>query len=102
MRNEVGKFLPLTVFPVLMLSAGCGPGQFHNENDELRRHNLELVREVRDLRAKVDARDEHIESLHERLSGQSISIEGTDPPRLVKLRFGRYSGTVDTGWNPVL
>ena len=94
--TDVRKFLPLTMLPALMLWAGCGPKQFLNQNDELRRHNLALTHEIWDLRAKADARAEQIESLQERLRGLSTTIEGADPPRLVKLRFGRYSGAINS------
>lgn len=84
---------------LLVLTAGLvgcgGKKNFLNENDQLRRQNLEMADKMRDLEQQINQRINEIEALEKRLHAQATTIEDADVPRLEKLRFGRYSAALD-------
>ena len=81
----------------LLLSAGCGPGNFANTNDQLRRDNLELQREVDALSARLEREVQAQEVLRGRSAGTSEPLpEGVRPPVLVAVTMDRYGAAVDT------
>ena len=74
----------------------CGPGDFANTNDELRRENLQLQRSVEELSARLEREIEAQEVLLARQSGaQGPLPEGARPPRLVEVTMDRYGSAVD-------
>ncbi|MAE65087.1 MAG: hypothetical protein CMJ18_12525 [Phycisphaeraceae bacterium] len=81
-----------------MLTACGGPRNFLNENDRLRRQNLELNEQIEKLQAQIESRIQEIDALQaqQEQGGAAARIDGADPPRLSRLRFGRYSGPVDS------
>ena len=74
----------------------CGPGNFANTNDDLRRENLELRRSVDELSARLEREVRAQEVLLARQAGARGPLpEGARPPRLVKLTMDRYGSAVD-------
>ncbi len=80
--------------------AGCaGPRNFENENDRLRRENMELKTAVEELNTKLASRLQQIGTLETALAPQRARVPGVEPgdiPLAVSLRFGMYTGPVDT------
>ncbi len=94
---------------VLLAISACGPKNFTNDNDALRRERLELTRELAKTRTALQNREQHIAALRARLdqpSGSSATAPastqpaGTQPsfelPRLSSIRFSTLSGPLDT------
>jgi hypothetical protein len=79
----------------LLLIAGCGPKNFENENDKLRRANMELKREIEQMRDKLDRQSGRIQTLQSRLAGPSQTQPLRDAPTLSQIKLGRYSGSID-------
>ncbi len=77
---------------------GCligGDGKSYlNENDELRRENLQLERQIEMSRERIDLLAGELEHLRDENRGDH-PIEGAVRPVLSGLRFARYSGPVD-------
>jgi hypothetical protein len=81
----------------LALSACGGPKNFTNENDALRRQNLELRDKAAQLQKQIDLRLAEIATLRAKnAAATQPALEGADIPRVVKLRPDRYSGAIDT------
>ncbi len=81
-----------------LLLPACGPKNFTNQNDELRRSNLELNREVEALEKKLALRTDEVQALHQQLNGSatgSATQPGVAQPTLARVEIGRYSGPVD-------
>ena len=74
----------------------CGPRNFANDKDMLRRANADLRDRVHDLEASIALRVSEIDELHRRLGPTPTHIDGAEPPRLARLVFGRYRAAVDT------
>ena len=55
---------------------------------------MELTRQVQTLERDAAQRLEQIEAMERRLQGDAM--EGAHPPRLSQIKFGRYSGALDT------
>jgi hypothetical protein len=93
-------FATLTV----VLLTGCQrPARtFLNDNDQLRRDNLLLEKKVADLEAVLDRRMQQVRVMESRLQRMPAAgpdgddAEAADIPVLSEVRFGRYSGPVDT------
>ena len=87
-----------TLLLIGLLTIGCtrGPRNFLNENDELRRNNLQLRKQVDQLQEKVTLRVAEIEKLQQQLERHPAKVEGANVPEVVTLRFDRYSGAIDT------
>ena len=81
---------------LLSVPWGCGPRNFDTEADELRRRNQELLEQVRSLERDIEQYIEETQALRQRVVDKHGGIEGADPPRLSQIRFGRYSGALDT------
>ncbi|MFA9476894.1 hypothetical protein ACERK3_01175 [Phycisphaerales bacterium AB-hyl4] len=87
---------------MLPSTTGCqitvgGERTVGQENDRLRAENLSLRRQNRQLQEQVDARDDQVQGLRERISTaqDAPAIEGVDPPQVARLSFSRISGPVD-------
>ncbi|MEM8782235.1 MAG: hypothetical protein AAGE65_05190 [Planctomycetota bacterium] len=78
-----------------LLLAGCGPRNFTNDNDRLRRENLELTRQVEALEKRLNQRLGQIETLHARL-GNPDHPAGAERPMPSGLSIDNYSGPIDT------
>lgn len=79
--------------------AGChaAPRNFLNDNDQLRRENLELREKVEQLQKKIDLRLAEIQSLEQRIKTASPpAVAGAKVPQAVKIAMDRYSGPIDT------
>ncbi len=87
-----------------VLGAGCHKpmGNFLNENDELRRQNLLLEQKVTELEAALERRMQQVRAMENRLQrspaegAAGADAEAADIPVLSEVRFGRYSGPLDT------
>lgn len=84
----------LTLLTALCLT-GCGPKNFVNENDKLRKENLGLKQQVGELNEQMELRLGEIETLRAASAGQR-AIKDADPPVLAKIEFDRYTSAVDT------
>lgn len=89
------SFLLLAGGFVLLTGSGCGPRNFTNDNDQLRRENLELTRQIETLETRLQDRLGQIETLHAQLNGGELP-EGADRPIASALEIDSYSGPVDT------
>ena len=79
--------------------AGCSaPARVGRENDRLRHDNLELRRQVEQLEDAIKLRLAQIDGLEQR-AGKSARVDGAELVQLTALRFGRYSGALDTDHN---
>lgn len=82
---------------VVVLVGACGPGNFANTNDDLRRENLELRREVDKLSLQVEREIAAQAVLLGRASGSPDGLaEGVRPAVLVELTMDRYGAAADT------
>ncbi len=80
-----------------VLSCACGPGNFANTNDDLRRENLQLQREVEALATRLEHEVQAQRVLLGRAAGASGELpEGVRPPVLVQVTMDRYGSAVDT------
>jgi len=89
---------PLIIAIALFTACHSQPRNFLNENDELRAKNLELGQHVQQLEQRIDQQLAQIDALQQRVGG-AAALEGVDPadlPTLTAIRFGRYSGALDT------
>ncbi len=95
MRRMPAFLAPVSCLLATSLLPACGgPKNFLNTNDDLRRENLELTRQVEDLERKLQQRLAQIQTLNERLHGDALP-EGFDPPVVSGLTIDSYSGPVD-------
>lgn len=69
---------------------------FLNENDELRRQNMVLAQQVRDLEQTIEEKINQLDRFQIGAQVQSDERFGAALPRLNQVTFGRYSGAVDT------
>ena len=101
-RTPISRRSTWPLFVVLVLvavvSACSAPIRIGRENDRLRRSNLDLQRKVEKLEKAAQLRLKQI-SVLERRAAVAPEIPGADVPQLVAVRFGRYSGPVDTDHN---
>jgi len=96
---RLSNLLLLILGIACLTAAAChsGPRNYLNENDDLRRQNLELRQKVDDLQKQIELRLAQIDTLNSsRSSATQPGLEGADVPHAVKLELGRYTGTVDT------
>ena len=91
-RLLVGAMLAAGV----LLSAGCGPKNYLNENDKLRRQNMALKREIDELKDKLERRSGQLKVLKRRYEAPSATQPGLSEPTLSKIELGQYSGPIDT------
>ncbi len=78
-----------------LIGTGCGPKNYLNDNDQLRRENMELARQIEALEVQLNQRLVQIESLREAAAGQPLP-EGVDPPVVSGVEIDSYSGPIDT------
>jgi len=84
-----------------MTLAACGnPVKVAQENDRLRRSNMELQRQVTELEKERQLRLAQINALQQRLDA-APALADAQLPQLVAVRFGRYSGPTDKDRNNV-
>lgn len=85
---------------VSSLLGGCvqrGPRDFINENDRLRRENMELRETVAELRQRTADLERSLET--ERARGDSPLADlpaSVQPPTVTRIEVGRFSGGIDT------
>ena len=79
-----------------LLLPSCGPKNFTNDNDRLRRENLELTRQIEALEVKLNDRLGQIETLQARLHHDEAPLPA-GAERLVPsgIEIDSYSGPVD-------
>lgn len=82
----------------VFIMAGCssGPRDFTNENDRLRKENLELEQEITKLQTSLDARLGEIQALRSKYETDPSRVPGAEPPVLSRIEFDRYTSAVDT------
>jgi len=81
---------------ISLLLAGCSsPGRVTAENDRLRKENLDLTRQVEQMKRDVQLRLSEIEVLRQQAERQP-HVSGADSLVVAALKFGRYSGPIDT------
>ena len=80
----------------VLLSAGCGPKNYLNENDKLRRQNMALKREIDELKDKLERRSGQLKVLKRRYEAPSATQPGLSEPTFSKIELGQYSGPIDT------
>ncbi len=83
---------------VLLILAGCvgsRPTDVSQENDKLRKANLDLRREVDRVKSELAARVTEKDALQQQL-GRQPKVDGGELLGVTSIRFGRYSGPVDT------
>jgi hypothetical protein len=81
------------------LLAGCpgrGPRDFENVNDQLRRENMELRRQLVDLEQTIERRMDQIHSLQQQLATEPPAVPEAELVQFTAVRIGRYSGVLDT------
>ena len=90
----IGVYLCLSV----AVLPGCigGPKNFENENDRLRRENLDLRRQVTRLEESLQLRESELTAQRQRASDGVQPVEGATPPQLAAIRLDRYTAAVDT------
>lgn len=83
----------------VLLPAGCriGGGDFANENDRLRRENLDLRGRVEQLDTQVDRLDTALQiAERDRTSELDALPDGVTRPVCAEIRIGQFSGGIDT------
>ncbi|MEX2673624.1 MAG: hypothetical protein WD294_16110 [Phycisphaeraceae bacterium] len=88
----------LLLFALLTSSlVGCmrGPRNFENENDRLRRVNLELRDTVAELQQRTTSLERALEIERNRPDAANLP-EGVQPPMVTGIQLGRFSGGIDT------
>ena len=90
--RPVPSFLLLA--PGFLLLASCGTKNFTNDNDRLRRENLELTRQVQALEQQLNNRLGQIETLRGQLNAADTPA-GVDRPTASGLTIDNYSGPID-------
>lgn len=99
-RSGAGGILTLCLAAAVLLTAcHAGPRNFLNENDRLRRENLELLE-------SVERHERRIESLNRVIAAQEKQLaakqdlpplpEGVQRPVCSRIAIGAFSGGVDT------
>ncbi len=85
---------------VLACLSGCpsGPKNFLNENDRLRSENIALRRRVQELEGDLKNQVQLVGTLQQQIEARTklAEVSSADLPQVVGIRFGRYSGLVDT------
>jgi hypothetical protein len=95
-------FRGIVLITALALLAGCGTKNFLNDNDRLRRENLELRTQVDQLQKNIDLRLAQIQTLEQRVSPTTRpAIEGAHVPQAAALQLDRYTGAIDTNHDGV-
>jgi hypothetical protein len=87
--------LTLGALALMVVLGGCGPRNYLNENDKLRRQNLTLKREVDQLKQKLERRSGQIQVLQKRVAGPAQTQPLLDAPMLSQIELGQYSGPID-------
>lgn len=94
------------VIPALCLALGAmlpgcsaGPRNFENENDRLRKENLELRSRVDELELRVQQRIQQLQAMEQKTAATRPALQGVnlrDLPQAVSASFDRYTGPIDT------
>ena len=103
----IPHYTPRALVAALLLSlglgvglglTGCGPSEstLSKENDQLRRTNLQLQREVDDLNRRIEGRLAQLEAAQGQGQAEDRAIPGADVPVLTSISFGAFSGPSDS------
>jgi len=81
----------------LLLLTGCGASaqKLSEQNDQLRRENMQLVRQVTQLRENIHGRLDEIKALRQK-KGLPNTANHATPPKVMFLALDRYTNAVDT------
>ena len=92
------RYAALISLLLLLSGGGCqiGPRNFTNENDKLRKQNLELEQQVSQLQTKLDGRLGELKALRSKYESEPAFVPGADTPVLSTIAFDRYTNAVDT------
>jgi len=100
LRRATGCSLFALLLVAAFATVGCqrGPRNFENENDRLRAEVMKLQRQRDELQSTLDRRLGELQSLRQQLDRTAATqpMPGAEPPTLVSLQMGQYSGGVDT------
>lgn len=90
--TAVGFCLLLMLF-ALTAAACASPRELGRQNDELRKQNLQLNRQLELLQASITLRESELRAMREQINGEPPA--DIDPPRIAGIVIGRYSGGID-------
>ena len=89
--------LPITPITIALLATltACGPstGTLSQQNDELRRQNLELKQEVDELSRRIQGRLEQLRAMESQPG--VAAAQAADRPTLTSIAFAKFSGVAD-------
>lgn len=99
MTYRTPSILALTMLTLTAGIVGCssGPRNFVNENDRLRRENLELRETVADLEQRTQSLEQAVAIERSRSDSPLADLPPSiDPPMVTRIHLGRFSGGIDT------
>jgi putative intracellular protease/amidase len=73
--------------------AGCGPRNYDNDNDRLRRENLDLTEQVTALKRENESLAKLAQATHPPTA--SADAAGVIPPRCARIQIASFSGGID-------
>ncbi len=99
--NPDPRMIAMIVAMACLAATGCrrGPRNYLNENDQLRRDNMELRQQIQELEQAVALRVAEVERLQQQPGRTPVAVEGAKVPHVTAVRFDRYSGAIDTDGN---
>lgn len=103
--HAIVRAVPLLAL-LLMLPACGGPRNFTNENDRLRKENLELKRTVETLQRDLKRRSLQIEQMEQAstrpgLPAEVATVKASDLPKVTDIEFDRFTGSIDTNHDDI-
>ncbi len=90
------KVCILLVATAILFACSSTGRNFTSQQDELRKRNLELEIRIKSLNKQIEQHLKNQAMLHEQIAGQATKMTGVETPRLNRIKFGRYSGALDT------
>lgn len=90
------KVCILLVATAILFACSSAGRNFASQQDELRKRNLELELRIKSLNKQIEQHLKNQAILHEQVSGQASKMTGVEVPQLNRIKFGRYSGALDT------
>jgi len=97
--SRLGAVVVLVAFGLALV--GCGPKNYLNENDKLRKQNMALKREIDELKEKLERQTGQLKNLETRLKGPAATQAEANTPIFSQITLGRYSGPIDTDGDDV-